>query len=57
MTDAWPAPIRHSQAGEDHLLPALGQATPETRGLLGRQWTAFALARLQDDAEADATGH
>lgn len=57
LTDAWLAAIRHCRAAEDHLLPALGQATtPQTRGLLGRQWAAFTLARLQDAAEAGAAG-
>jgi hypothetical protein len=56
VTDAWLAAVRHCRADDDHLLPVLAQATPETRGLLGRQWAAFTLARLQDDAEADAAG-
>ena len=55
VSDASTAVIRHFQAEDDYLLPVLGQAPPETRGLLGRQWAAFTLARLQDDAEADAT--
>jgi len=53
VTDAWLAAIRHCQADEHHLLPELARATPETRALLGRQWAAFILARLQDDAEAN----
>lgn len=55
VSDASTAVIRHFQAEDDYLLPVLGQVPPETRGLLGRQWAALALARLQDDAEADAT--
>lgn len=55
VSDASTAVIRHFQAEDDYLLPVLGQAPSETRGLLGRQWAAMTLARLQDDAEADAT--
>jgi hypothetical protein len=55
VSDASTAVIRHFQAEDDYLLPVLGQAPSETRGLLGRQWAALTLARLQDDAEADAT--
>jgi anti-anti-sigma regulatory factor len=51
------AAIRHFHAEDHYLLPVLGQAPAETRGLLARQWIAFTLARLQDDAEAEATGH
>jgi hypothetical protein len=57
VTDASAAAIRHFHAEDSHLLPALSQAPAETRGRLGRQWAAFTLARLQDDAEADAAGH
>jgi Hemerythrin HHE cation binding domain len=56
VTDAWLAAIRHCEADHNHLLPVLGQATPEGRRLLGRQWAAFTLARLLDEAEADAAG-
>jgi STAS domain len=57
VTDASAAAIRHFHAEDSHLLPVLGQAPPQTRSRLGRQWAAFTLARLQDDAEADAAGH
>ena len=57
VADASTAVIRHFHAEDRYLLPVLGQAPAETRGLLGRQWTAFTLARLQDDAEAEVTGH
>jgi anti-anti-sigma regulatory factor len=57
VTDASAAAIRHFHAEDSHLLPVLDQATPQTRSRLGRQWAAFTLARLQDDAEADAAGH
>jgi hypothetical protein len=57
VADASTAAIRHFHAEDHYLLPVLDQAPAETRGLLGRQWTAFTLARLQDDAEAEATGH
>jgi hypothetical protein len=56
VTDASTAVIRHFRAEADCLLPVLDQVSPETRSLLGRQWAALTLARLQDDAEADATG-
>jgi hypothetical protein len=56
VADASTAVIRHFHAEDACLLPVLGQASAESRGLLGRQWTAFTLARLQDDAEADAAG-
>jgi STAS domain/Hemerythrin HHE cation binding domain len=56
VTDASTAVIRHFHDEDHYLLPALGQAPAETRGLLGRQWTAFTLARLQDDAEPGAAG-
>jgi anti-anti-sigma regulatory factor len=54
VSDASAAVIRHIQAEDHYLLPVLGQAPPETRGLLGRQWAALTLARLQDDGETDA---
>ena len=57
VADASTAAIRHFHAEDHYLLPVLGQVPAETRGLLGRQWTAFIRARLQDDAEAEATGH
>lgn len=51
VTDACRAALRHFQAEEDRLLPALRQAaSPEVRHRLGRQWTAFITARLLDDA-------
>lgn len=42
--DARLAAIRHCQAGNDDLLPVLGLATRENRGLLCQQWAAFTLA-------------
>jgi STAS domain len=54
VTDVSTAVIRHFHTEDHYLLPALAEAPAETRGLLGRQWTAFTIARLLDDAESHA---
>ena len=51
VADARSTSTRHFRTEEDHVLAAFRRETGrEAREILGRQWTAFMLDRLRDDA-------